>query len=139
MAIRTITAPGTRFVGTLVDRLDLLAAVASPVGQRGAILVGLDADYVAVVLGAGRLADLAQRLAGLAWKQVLLVCPDEGEPDLLPDTLLTVLEALYDAHRNAARLSYVHAELVYDAKAAMELIDGVARLHLWAGRAKEAP
>lgn len=135
MSIRTVTAPGTRFVGTLVDRLDLLAAVASPIGQRGAIIIGLDADYVAVVLGAGRLVDLAPRLAGLAWKQALLVSSGTREPDLPPDTLLAVLEALYDAHRGAARLSYIHAELVYDPKAAMELVDGVARLHLWIGRA----
>ncbi len=134
MAIRTITVPGTRFVGTLVDRLDLLAAVASPAGRRGSLLLGLDTDHAVVVLGAGRLGDLAQRLAGLAWKQTLLVCSDLREPELPPDTLLAVLEALYDAHRGAARLSYIHAELVYDARAAMDLIDGVATLHLWCGR-----
>lgn len=129
VAIRTIVAPGRHFVGTLVDRLDLLAAVASP-----PVLLGLDADHVVIVLGAGRLVDLAQRLAGLPWRQILVVGSDLGEPDLSLDTLLAVLEALYDAHRGATRLSYIHAELVYDAKAAMKLVDGVARLHLWCGR-----
>lgn len=134
--LRVLRAPGTRFVGTVVDRLDLLAACASPIGQRGALLLAMDADLIVVGVGAGRLVDLAARLATHPWEVTLLVGPDEGDEELAPGVLLASLEAVMQAHPKAARLTYVPTELVYDLKAAAALLDGAAGLHLWLGRTR---
>lgn len=136
MPIRVLRAPGTRFVGTVVDRLDLLAACASPVGQRGALLLGMDADLTVVVVGAGRLVDLAPRLAAHPWEVAMLVGPDEADDELTPGVLLAALEAVMQAHSKAARLTYVPTELVYDVQTAAALLDGVVGLHLWLGRSR---
>lgn len=137
MPIRTLHAPGTRFVGTVVDRLDLLAACASPAGQRGAILLGMDADLMVVAVGAGRLVDLAARLAAHPWEVVMLVGPDEDDQELSPGVLLAALEAVMQAHSSAVRLTYVPTELVYDVQSAAALLDGLVGLHLWLGRTRD--
>ncbi len=136
MTIRTVTAPGTRFVGTAVDRLDLLAACASFAGQRGALVLGLDADLLVVAVGAGRLVDLATRLAAHAWEVVLLVGSDREDDELPPGVLLAALGAVMQAHPAAVRLTYVPAELTYHAATAAELLDGLVGLHLWLGRTR---
>jgi len=74
-----------------------------------------------VTVGAGRLGPLAPRLARLLWMRVLLVTTEVDDAELSLDTLLVVLESLYDVHSHALRLTHIPAALTDDLPAALEV------------------